>query len=81
MRLVKRLVQASWWEGLVPTHWRVELGFGFLVNRAMSRGVSRGGCGLRKSLGSLSADGWGCVPTKLAVWSKASQHGSLQAFG
>ena len=31
----------------------------------MSRGVSRGGCELRKSLGSVSADGWGCVPASL----------------
>ena len=43
------LVQASWQEGLVPAHWWVELGLGLLVGRAMSRGVSRGTCGLRKS--------------------------------
>ena len=30
---------------------------------SMSRGMSRGDCMLRKSLGSLSADGWGYVPT------------------
>ena len=27
----KRLVQASWWEGLEPAHWWVELGLVFLV--------------------------------------------------
>ena len=43
------LVQASWQEGLVPAHWWMELGLGLLVGRAMSRGVSRGSCGLRKS--------------------------------
>ena len=30
---------------------------GPLMGRAMSRGMSRGYCGLKKSLGSLSADG------------------------
>ena len=49
-----------------------------LVRRATSSGVFRGGCGLRKILGSLSADGWGCVPTLLVVWLEASQHWSLQ---
>ena len=48
----------------------MELGLGPLVGRAMPRDVSRGGCGLRKSLGSLSVDGWGCIPTLLVVWSE-----------
>ena len=30
-------------------------------------GVFRGSCGLKKTLGSLFADGCGCVPTFLAV--------------
>ena len=29
--------------------------------RAMSRGMSRGDCGFRKFLGSMSDDGWGCL--------------------
>ena len=33
----------------------------------MSRGVFRGGCVLRKTLSSLSADGWGCVSALLVV--------------
>ena len=33
----------------------------FLVDRDMSRGVFRGVSGLRKTIGSLSADGWGCI--------------------
>ena len=33
----KRLVQASWWEGLVSTHCWVELGLVPLVGRAVSR--------------------------------------------
>ena len=53
---------------LVSGPWWVELGLGPLVGKAMSRGMSRGSCGLRKSLGSLSTDGWGCVPTQFVVW-------------
>ena len=59
VRLVLGLVQAFWWDGLVPAHWWVELGLVPLVSRAMSRGMFRGGCELRTTLGSLSADGWG----------------------
>ena len=33
----------------MPAHWWVELGLVHLVGRAMSRGVFRGGCGLRSS--------------------------------
>ena len=43
--------------------------------------MSRSGCGLRKPLGSLSTDGWGCVPAQLVVWREVSQHWSLQAVG
>ena len=58
-----------------------------MVNRAGSWSSGRHGCvkvhvyGLRKSLGSLSADGWGCVPTLLVIRLEASQHWSLQAVG
>ena len=45
-----------------------------------SRGVSRGCCGLRKSLDSLSADEWGCALAQFFVWPEVSQHWSLQAF-
>ena len=37
--------------------------------------------GLKKSLGRLSADRWGCVPTQFIVWPEASQRWSLQAVG
>ena len=40
-----------------------------------------GSCVLRKTLSSLSADGWGCVPALLVVWPEESQHWSLQAVG
>ena len=50
-----------------------------LVGKAMSRGESRGGCGLVKSLGCLSANGQRSVPILLIVWPEVSQHCSLQA--
>ena len=50
----------------------MELGSGPLVGRVMSKCVSGGSCGLRKSLGRLSADGWDCVPNQLVVWPEAS---------
>lgn len=68
-------------EGLVPAHWWVELSLVPLVDRAMSRSMSRGSCGLRKSLGSLSSDGWGCVPTLLVVLPEASYYWTLQVVG
>ena len=45
------------------------------------RGCLSGSCVFRKTLSSLSAYEWGCVPTLLVVWPEASQHWSLQAFG
>ena len=74
-------VQASWWEGLVPAHWWVGLGLVPLVGRAMLRGVFRGSYALRMTLGSLSADEWGCVLTLFVVWAEASQHWRLQGAG
>ena len=59
----------------------VELSLVPLVGMAVSRGVFRGACGLQKTLGSLSADGWGCVPTMLVVCPETSQHWSLLAVG
>ena len=38
-----------------------------LVGGAASRGTSIVNCGLRKSFGNLSADGWDFVPTQLVV--------------
>ena len=52
-----------------------------VVKRAKSRHAPRGGCGLRKTIGSLSADGWGCVPTQLVVWPEMSQHYCLLTVG
>ena len=43
--------------------------------------VFGGVCELRMTLGSLSFDGRGCVPTLLIVWPEVSLHWSLQAVG
>ena len=56
----------------------MELDLGSLVYSAMSRSVSRGGCGLRKSLGCLSFDGWDCVLVLLVVWPEASNPGDCR---
>ena len=44
----------------------------FLVGRASSSGVLWGVCELSMILGSLSANGWGCVPVLLVVWHRVS---------
>ena len=48
-----------WWMGLDVV---------FLVCRTASSGVFWGVCDLIMILGSLSANGWGCVPVLLVVW-------------
>ena len=64
----------------MPALWWVEMGHGSLADRDMSRGVSVGGCGLRKSLGSLS-EGCNCVLTFFSVCPEWSQYWSLQVIG
>lgn len=78
MRLVQRLAQASWQERPVPPHWWVELGLSPLVGRAVSRGMSKGGYRLWKSLCSLSVGRWGYVPAPLIVGLK---HSSTEPTG
>ena len=58
----------------MPVHWWVERGLVTLMDRAMLRGVFIGSCWLRMTSGSLSADGWGCVPTFLQAvgWDQIS---------
>ena len=56
------LLQASWWEGLVPALWWVQLGLVPLVGRTVSRGMFIGSCGFRLTLYSLSADGGTVFP-------------------
>ena len=47
-----------------------------LVGRAMSGGVFWGVCELIMILGSLSANGCGCVPDLLVVWHRVSSTAS-----
>ena len=48
-----------------------------LVGRAVLRDVFIGSCELSVALGTLSADGWGCVPILLVVWPEVFQHWNL----
>ena len=61
----------------MPAHWWVELGLVLLLGRTMSRSVLRGCFELSTALGTLSADGWGCVPILMVVWPEAFRHWSL----
>ena len=56
--------------------WWMVLDLVFLVGRAASSGVFWGVCHLIMILGSLSANGWGCVPVLLVVWHGASSTGA-----
>ena len=56
--------------------WWMRLDFGFLVSRTTSGGVFWGVCGLFMILGSLSANGCGCVPVLLVVWHRVSSTGA-----
>ena len=56
----------------MPVFRCVGLDLVFLVGTAMSSGVYWGVCELIMFLGSLSDDGWGCVPVLLVVWHGAS---------
>lgn len=74
----------------LPSGGCPEAGVGFLEGRACAcplgsragswpaGGQCQGLGGSAKSLGSLSADGWGCVPVQLVVWLEASQHWCLK---
>ena len=53
----------------MSTHWWLELSLVPLVGGALSLGVIRGSCMPGKTLGSLSAEEWGSVPTRLfGLW-------------
>ena len=52
--------------------WWVWLSFIPLIGRATSGGVFWDVCELSMTLGSLSADGWVCVPVLMAVWCEVS---------
>ena len=52
----------------MPVFWWMSLDLVFLVGRTTSGRVFGGVCELTMILGSLSANGWGCVPVLLVVW-------------
>ena len=52
--------------------WWMSLDLVFLVGRTMSGGVFWGICDLIMILGSLSANGWCCVPVLLVVLHRVS---------
>ena len=56
--------------------WWMRLDLVFLVGRTTYGGVFWGVCDLIMILGSLSANGWGCVPVLLVVWHGVSSSGA-----
>ena len=60
----------------MPVFWWMSLDLVFLVGRTMSSGVFGGVYDLIMILGSLSANGWGCVPVLLVVWHRVSSTGA-----
>ena len=60
----------------MPVFWWMKLDLVFLVGRTTSGGVFWGVRELSMSLGSLCANGWGCVPVLLVVWHRVSSIGA-----
>ena len=56
----------------MPVFWRMRLDLVFLEGRTVSGFVFWGVCDLIMILGSLSANGWYCVPLLLVVWHRVS---------
>ena len=56
----------------MPVFWWMRVDLVFLVGRSTCGGVFWGVCDLIITLGSLSANGWGCVPVFLVVWHRMS---------
>ena len=52
----------------MPVFWWMRLDLVFLVGRTASSDVFSGVCDLIMILGSLSANGWVCLPVLLVVW-------------
>ena len=56
----------------MPVFWWMKPDHVFLVGWSTSGGVFWVACGLIMILGSLSSNGWGCVPVLLVVWHRVS---------
>ena len=65
----------------MPVLWWVGLDLVFLVGRDVSGGVFWGVCELNMILGSLSANGWGCVPVLPVVLNGVSSTGACWPLG
>ena len=59
----------------MPVFWWMRLDLAFLVGRTESGGVFWGVCEVM-ILGSVSANGWSCVPVLLVVWHGVSSSGA-----
>ena len=60
----------------MPVFWWMRLDLVFLLGRTASGGVFWGVCELIMILGSLSANGWSCVPDLLVVLHGVSSTGA-----
>ena len=65
----------------MPEFWWMRLDLVFLVGTSTSDGVFWGVCDLIMILGSLSANGWGCVPVLLVVWHRVSSTVACWSLG
>ena len=60
----------------MPVFWWMRLDLVFLVGTSTSGGVFLGVCDLIMILGSLSANGWACVPVLVVVCHGGSSTGT-----
>ena len=60
----------------MPVFWWMRLDLVFLVGRTVSSGVFWSVCEFIMILGSLSANGWGCLPVLIVVWHGVSSIGA-----
>ena len=60
--------------------WWMRLDLVFLVGRTTPSGVFWGVCDLIMILGSLSANGWGCILVLLVVWHRVSSTVACWSF-
>ena len=60
----------------MPVFWGMRMDLVFLVSRTVSGGLFWGVCELIMILGSLSGNGWDCVPVLLVVWYGVSSTGT-----
>ena len=60
----------------MPVFWWMRLDLVFLVGRTAPGGVFWGVSELIMIVGSLSANGWGCVPVLLLIWHVLSSTGA-----